>query len=513
MRNQHDFLRKSTILVLLIFGVLFSGYSQNHKITISPNNYVASLEMTTENYDYLIANNATVLWDSLKNFSKDIYTKFNDDFDFVIYLFNASNDDLRAQFGFYGQTSLVSNSVQGIGLGAFDNTVAYGSSGRLKSAIVLTRNTNILNGPTLHEICHTWANYGIPSKWWDGSQEIPYYAHWGFTGGSTKGQLGGFQQNTLQTNIDGNPNKYSVSSFGGFANGGNSVPYNQLELYLMGMVPITNVPNFDVFSGITQAGVAGSNITFTAATRTTYDNAKLEQVLGGPRIPSSSSSQKNFRTLFVVITPSPLTEADWSFLDYHSQKFGTPGDDGLPAYYNFWEATNGIGTMQTGDLLSSVLPVRFGKIEAKIQNGKLRVNWQTMEESNNDHFIVEASKDGVHFYPGETVATKAVDGNSDTALYYSIEKDIYGLQLGNPVIAVVIVVFGMLFSILMRSKKSRSILWYIPVLFLSVLFFTQCSRAYNDVDVDGNGKLFVRIMQVDKDGTKHYSKVIRVVQQ
>ena len=109
------------------------------------------------------------------------------------------------------------------------------------------------------------------------------------------GQLGGFKQSTLQTNIGGNPNKYRASIFGGFANGGNSVPYNDLELYLMGMIPITEVGNFDVFSGITQKVTIGTNITeFTAYNRVNYDNSKILAAAGGPRNPSSATSQRIF---------------------------------------------------------------------------------------------------------------------------------------------------------------------------------------------------------------------------
>ena len=66
----------------------------------------------------------------------------------------------------------------------------------------------------------------------------PYWGHWGFTGGSTKGQLGGFEQSTL---VELEDSSYSVAPFGPFANGGNGVPYNELELYLMGMAPLSSV--------------------------------------------------------------------------------------------------------------------------------------------------------------------------------------------------------------------------------------------------------------------------------
>ena len=89
-------------------------------------------------------------------------------------------------------------------------------------AVSKTLKSNYLTqGPALHELMHNWGNYAL---------QTTNNAHWGFTGGSGWGQLGGFKQSTL---IENGNNSYTVNSFGEVANGGNSVKYNELELYLM----------------------------------------------------------------------------------------------------------------------------------------------------------------------------------------------------------------------------------------------------------------------------------------
>ena len=199
-------------------------------------------------------------------------------------------------------------------------------------------------GPALHELAHQWANFALPTHFVDapGSNitSYPYGSHWGLTGGSTKGQLGGFKQSSL---IENGSNSYTVDEFGPFANGGNGIPYNELELYLMGMIPISSVSNFDMFTNITSLTVNSSTFDFTASTRTTYTLQSLEDLLG-ERVPSIGNSQKDFKLLVVVITDAPLSDDEWNKVDATAEWFSKKGDDGT-SLYNFWEATNGVGSI------------------------------------------------------------------------------------------------------------------------------------------------------------------------
>ena len=113
----------------------------------------------------------------------------------------------------------------------------------------------------------------------------------------------------------------------------------------MGMLPISSVTSFDMFTDITSLAVDNltDDFTFTANTRTTYTPESLESLLGS-RVPSIDNSQKDFKLLIVVITDSPLSDDEWNRVDATAEWFSKKEDDGT-SLYNFWEATNGVGTI------------------------------------------------------------------------------------------------------------------------------------------------------------------------
>ena len=334
---------KKHFFTLLFVISLCNVVAQTHTIEIHQNNRVASLLMSTEEYANWKSNDEFKDPAIREALFKDIYKKFDDEFDF---LFLILNEDEKPSDLPFGELIQVSNDVSGIGLSIFDNSSNYGSLGKLKAVMHLTRRDYLRSGPSLHELMHNWGNFGIDTEGtFNGTDFFGFKPHWGVTGGNSKGQLGGFSQSTL---IDNGSGSYSVESFGSFANGGNSIPYNQLELYTMGMIPITDVEDFDVFTGISNTNFSGDPYTFNASERTTYTSSSLETLLG-QRVPSHTESQRNFRALVIVLTDSPLTNEQWDIVDESSEKFSRPSSDFSPTY-NFWEATNGLGTLKTDDL-------------------------------------------------------------------------------------------------------------------------------------------------------------------
>jgi hypothetical protein len=336
--------------ILCFFVLLQNAKSQTHPIDLHPNSRVASLMMAPAEYSNWKVNdefNNTAIRQAL---FQDIYVKFEDDFDFIFLILN---EDTRPANLPSGQLIKVSNDVSGIGMSIYNSSAAYGSGSKLKAVMHLTRRDYLRAGPSLHELMHNWGNFNMQTEsvpgYGTGLTSFAYQPHWGFTGGSTKGQLGGFQQSTLVSNGGGS---YSVGTFGPNANGGNSVPYTQLELYLMGMIPLSGVGTFDVFKGITSLSSDGTTDTFQASTRITHTPATL-QTLMGTRSPLSTVAQKNFKLLVICLTDTPLTAPQWSLLDDYSEKFGRTASDGSSTY-NFWEATNGLGTMETGNLQNSL---------------------------------------------------------------------------------------------------------------------------------------------------------------
>lgn len=318
-----------------------------HEFELHSNNRVSSLLMTQSEYNSWLNNDDFSNGNKRHELFKDIYKKFPDKYDFIFLVLNEESKPPSPSY--FGRLIGVSNDIEGIGLNLYDNSSEYGSSGKLKAVMQLSALEFIKYGPALHEIAHNWANFSLSTHSVNGTgsnlSSYPYGSHWGFTGGTNfedggKGQLGGFSQSSL---IEHGDNLYSVEPFGPNANGGNGIPYNELELYLMGMIPISSVSNFDMFTDITSFNVSESSYDFIANSRTTFDPKSLEDLLG-KRIPNNNNSKKNFKLLVVVLTDNPLTEEEWNKVDATAEWFSRNEDDGT-SLYNFWEATNGLGSV------------------------------------------------------------------------------------------------------------------------------------------------------------------------
>ncbi|SDD94289.1 choice-of-anchor Q domain-containing protein [Niabella drilacis] len=146
------------------------------------------------------------------------------------------------------------------------------------------------------------------------------------------------------------------------------------------------------------------------------------------------------------------------------------------------------------------LPVTFGSLSAVIKNGQLRVNWTTETETSNDHFLIQGSADGIHFTTIQTVQSKAASGNSSAALEYSTAIPLAGLSLG----------IGFLALGMMAGSRHKYALVIMAIL-LGILAFS-CSKKDIFKSIE-EGKLFVRIVQVDKDGKERVSKVVQAVRE
>ncbi|SDC58811.1 right-handed parallel beta-helix repeat-containing protein [Niabella drilacis] len=145
---------------------------------------------------------------------------------------------------------------------------------------------------------------------------------------------------------------------------------------------------------------------------------------------------------------------------------------------------------------SAALPVLFGPVSATIKNGRVLVSWTTETETNNDHFLLQLSPDGVHWKTVQTIQSKATAGNSNTVLEYNSTIPLTTLSLG----------FGMLLLGALASTRRRHAFAIAAAICCALAFSCHKNTA---VEPAGNGKLFVRIVQIDKDGTKQLSKVLQ----
>lgn len=153
-------------------------------------------------------------------------------------------------------------------------------------------------------------------------------------------------------------------------------------------------------------------------------------------------------------------------------------------------------------LSDTPLPVVFGDIAALLDGENLYASWTTLQEINNDYFEVQLSDDGKHF---STIATlKSKDGNSDRPQHYEVMaplKQWKGLM----------VLPALLLSLCWGSRRSALAKMLTVILMGGLLGATACSKDSSAIDSVMDGKLFLRIKQVDVDGKYEYSKTIQVI--
>ena len=131
-----------------------------------------------------------------------------------------------------------------------------------------------------------------------------------------------------------------AAAFGTFANGGNSVPYGNFELYLMGLIPPEEVEDVILFKGLrATAGQFFDESKWYAQEKVTVTIEDVIEKLG-PRVPDHDQSQKEFRILALVLTDDPLSEQEWTDFSQQAKDFEE----------TFSWATGGRATAKLGDL-------------------------------------------------------------------------------------------------------------------------------------------------------------------
>ncbi len=161
----------------------------------------------------------------------------------------------------------------------------------------------------------------------------------------------------------------------------------------------------------------------------------------------------------------------------------------------------GDGTLNLGT--NVVLPVTFGEVSATISGSQLFVNWSTETETNNSYFEIEASADGTNFQKIGEVVSKAKEGNSSTPLQYQFNIDVSSqIALGLGLLA-----FGTIGFTLSRRRRLLAMLVVIAGISITI---AGCTKETAE-PVHTGSKVFVKVTQVDVDGTKTVSKVVQAV--
>ena len=229
--------------------------------------------------------------------AKEFYRTHADEYDFLV-VFSAfefdSGDALAFHIG-------VQNSVEGIGVPIFDNSVEFGSEGVLQGYIdmaaldryevdPLNPDFELVLRTLSHEILHQWAakvrfmnadgnlDEGLLGK--DG-------AHWSFLLDSNASVEYGAR---WRDNGDGSFTATAVRKF-----------FSPLDLYLMGLYRADEVPPFTLIENpdIDKTRIPEENITIEGVPR----QITIEDIIAaeGARVPAAGETQTEFRIGFILL--------------------------------------------------------------------------------------------------------------------------------------------------------------------------------------------------------------------
>lgn len=222
-----------------------------------------------------------------------------------------------------------------------------------------------------------------------------------------------------------------------------------------------------------------------------------------PINPGDAAGKANFR----IVKYSGTSSNDDGLPDSYSGGSTVIDPDDLQIVWNnslqIWEVTFDVtgfsGFFATDAITSeSPLPVTFASIEAFITEGILTVNWTVATETNNAWYLVETSSDGKNFeVASDRILSKAPDGNSALSMKYSFTKS-YSLLPGMAALLFLVIGFG---------RKSRKIAIYVAIAGCSLLGLS-CKELMKDIESSHGQKVYVRIVQVDQDGTRNYSRIV-----
>jgi len=325
--------------------------------------------------------------DKIQNITHTIYQHFNDDYDFIFLITN--NKEKPSTVSYSGVFLKVKNDVEGIGVSLYSNSDRYGSAGNLKGIMHFAYRGAILRGPTLHEISHYWANKFRVGYTQSGGVDYESYmigksGHWGYMGFyGGKGQLGGFDARngdlrvekdvegndlTYESKRDGTWKIYSAKDFSWNANGAGRIPYNDLELYLMGFIPKEEVADMMVplsygsaIGPETKAYLIENNLTQRGRNyfmcrqmvRKSWEEIMNDHNISD-RKPNTQDAQKSFKVLTVLLDTSMPQPHEVNSISMQMEKFTHQGDDGIATNHNFWEATRGLGSLHSNHLEDSL---------------------------------------------------------------------------------------------------------------------------------------------------------------
>ncbi len=290
-------------------------------------------------------------YSDVKYYSRKIYRLFKDEFDFIAFTYNYPR--LPSTWSAQGVSFPVFNKIKGLGLpdilAGYNDPFFFGSEGRLKRTIFLAKLSGIKNGPFLHELMHTWGIYF--DRFVDStSVAADGPGHWGMS--ETLGAMGGFKLGTFRELSNGQYHAefaWIKPRWLGWnkSRSMNLIAYSDMELYLMGAIPIEEVKPF-IYCTEAEWTSHPSLGNFRARKVETIEPQEIVN-LYGPRQPSYQDSQKSFRILPVLVSLNQPTDLECLIFEESVEYFSSltsPDEEPL----NFFTASRGKVTISMDHL-------------------------------------------------------------------------------------------------------------------------------------------------------------------
>lgn len=322
---------------------------------------VQALNGTTQRTKYLVniaPTAAELQTPDYRVFAQRFYQFFADRFDFLNFVYIAGRRGNRFH-------STVSNDVQGTGVSIMDASAQYGSAGRLKGLNVFPLSSlfDLATRGSNHEVGHQWINFLSATTFAGG---IP---HW------PKGNVG---TNVMGISLPGGvggqfPFSFTPNGGGGYVVGSitqeTMAGFNPMELYLMGLVPPSEVGTMFVLNDQNLSLTPGQVLQPSQVTHVAVNDVIAVR---GARVPDSSASQKSFSVASIVLSDQLLDAYAMSFFDWFARRAESTTTmacaEGFSQYTckPFHVATGGRATMTSRislpftdePLVSGVTPIR-----------------------------------------------------------------------------------------------------------------------------------------------------------
>lgn len=133
---------------------------------------------------------------------------------------------------------------------------------------------------------------------------------------------------------------------------------------------------------------------------------------------------------------------------------------------------------------------------SKISGTTVKVMWTTTSEENNSHFIIQGSNDGLNFKDLAIIFSYTESGNSSVSHDYSytFDSNVQKAGLG---------IFGGILLVLIAASciKRRAFPIAAFAMLIGMTSFTACTKDTLGKTTSAAGYKFIRLAQVDKDGT------------